>query len=40
MNIAVWGTKQEAVYLLNEIEADNQNEVVCFIDNDDRKWGG
>lgn len=39
MNIAIWGTKKEALYLQKKIECDQQNEVVCFVDNDKEQQG-
>lgn len=39
MNVAIWGTKKEAIYLLNEIEESRKGNVICFIENDKKKWG-
>ncbi len=39
MNIAIWGTKKEARYLLQKVKLDKNNSVRCFIDNNMDKWG-
>ena len=39
MNIAVWGTKKEAIYMANILESNQQDEIICFVDNDEKQWG-
>lgn len=38
MNVAIWGTKKEAIYLAEQIKSNSKGNVICFVDNDERKW--
>lgn len=39
MNIAIWGTKNEAVYLAEQLKQENRFQVKAFIDGDSAKQG-
>lgn len=39
MNIAIFGTKREAIYLYNQIKENNLGKIIIFIDNDKSKCG-
>lgn len=39
MNLAVWGTKSEAVYLGEQIEENVLLNLKYFIDNNKKNWG-
>ena len=36
MNVAIWGTKKEAIYLAEQIKSNSKGNVICFVDNDEK----